>query len=192
MTESSFSNRKNELIEEFEDLDDPQDRLIYLVDRGKSHPTLPEELKVDKYRVPGCLSRVWVCPSVEKGACKFRIDSDAQIPKGIAAILAELASGLTPSEIRDADFSFLNELGLTEHLTPNRRNALSRIVSIVLSYAEICQCCDGVGCEDTTCPVENDEDFTVQIGGRITRTKGPTIADDVAPQAASTEHRPRT
>ena len=131
-----IENRKNELVEELTDISDPQDRLIHLIELGQEHPDLEDQFKVDIFKVEGCQAQLWLHPSVENKLCVFRVDSDSKIVKGIAALLAEFYSKLPPEEILLVDPEFLAELGITQHLSYNRRNALSRIYSRIKSYAE--------------------------------------------------------
>ncbi|MCB0318251.1 MAG: SufE family protein [Bdellovibrionales bacterium] len=134
-----IERRKKELVEELTEISDPQDKLIYLIELGQEHPSLEDEYKVDLFKVEGCQAQLWLYPSSENGVCKFRVDSDSKIVKGIAALLAEFYSGLRPSEIMSLNPDFLAELGITQHLSFNRRNALSRIYSRIRNYAEQCE-----------------------------------------------------
>ena len=135
----NIEQRKAELVEELGDIEDPQERLIHLIEVGNEHPPLDDKFKVDAFKVEGCQAQLWLYPSFESGLCNFSVDSDAKIVKGIAALLAEFYSGLPPVEIVAVDPEFLAKLGITQHLSFNRRNALSRIYSRIKSYAEQCE-----------------------------------------------------
>ncbi|MEZ4754245.1 MAG: SufE family protein [Bdellovibrionota bacterium] len=134
----TIETRKQALIEELSEIEDSQDRLIYLLELGQEHPDLAEQFKVDIFKVEGCQAQLWLYPSFEADLCKFRVDSDSKIVKGIAALLAEFYSDLPPEEILKVDPEFLADLGITQHLSFNRRNALSRIYTRIKSYAEHC------------------------------------------------------
>jgi cysteine desulfuration protein SufE len=88
---------------------------------------LAPEFKTDAFRVEGCLAKVWFVPEFSGGRCQFRADSDSAIVKGIAVLLCDFYSGRTPEEIAQTSPAFLEELGITQHLTPNRRNSLGAI-----------------------------------------------------------------
>lgn len=122
----------DELAENFELFDDWEDRYRYIIDLGKKLPDLPDELKVDVYKVRGCMSQVWLVPSHMPGdesRFAFAADSDAHIVKGLIHVLASLYTGKTSAEIAaiDAEESF-RTLGLDQHLSPSRRNGLVSMV----------------------------------------------------------------
>ena len=112
-----------------------QDRLGYVVGRGRNAPPLGPEFKNDAFRVEGCLAKVWFVPEFAGGRCQFRADSDSAIVKGIAVLLCEFYSGQPPEEIVQTSPDFLEELGITQHLTPNRRNSLGKIWQRMQDFA---------------------------------------------------------
>lgn len=129
----------DDLAETFSLFDDWEDRYRYLIDLGKSLPPFPEEARTDAAKVPGCMSRVWLVPRLDPGPPKrlfFWIDSDAHIVRGLAAIMVVLFSGKTPQEILAVDpDKALERLGLTDHISPNRRNGLGSMVSTICRAA---------------------------------------------------------
>jgi cysteine desulfuration protein SufE len=84
------------------------------------------------------MSQLWVVPAFNGGLCSFRSESDSAIVKGIAELLCNFYSDATPEEIIAADAEFLGEVGITQHLSPNRRNGLSRIVESIKRFAQSC------------------------------------------------------
>ncbi len=112
-----------------------QDRLGYVVGLGRKAPPLEAAFKTDASRVQGCLAKVWFVPEFAGGLCRFRADSDSAIVKGIAVLLCDFYSGATPEEVVQTSPSFLEELGITQHLTPNRRNSLGRIFQEMQAFA---------------------------------------------------------
>jgi cysteine desulfuration protein SufE len=96
---------------------------------------LPEEFKTDAYRVEGCLAQLWLVPERKGALCVFRVDSDSAIMKGIAVLLCDFYSGLTPTEVLEAEPAFLLQAGITQHLAVNRRNGLSRVVENIRQFA---------------------------------------------------------
>jgi cysteine desulfuration protein SufE len=113
-----------------------QDRFALLVERAKRLPPLPPELRVDARLIPGCLAKLWFVPSFAGGKCFFACDSDSLVVKAIAGLLCEFYSGQAPSEILSHDPGFLAPLGITQHLTPNRRNALAKVWERIRRFAE--------------------------------------------------------
>lgn len=121
-----------ELIEDFEFLDDWDDRYRYVIELGKGLEPFPEELRNDSTKVKGCVSQVWLVsrePANAPGTLTFIGDSDAHIVRGLIAILFQLYSGKTPREILDADAKkVFEQLGLDSHLSPQRSNGFYSMV----------------------------------------------------------------
>ena len=115
-----------------------QDRLGFVVGQGRKAPPLEPEFKTDAFRVEGCLANVWFVPELVGGCCQFRADSDSAIVKGIAVLLCDFYSGLAPEEILQTSPAFLEEQGITQHLTPNRRNSLAKIWRAMRQFARDC------------------------------------------------------
>ena len=130
--------KKNELIDSLTPFEDYHDRFSYIIDIAKSIPELDPQYKIDSFLVEGCISQLWIVPSFKNGKCYFKVDSDAVITKGIASILTELYSNDTPNDILNLEPNFLEEVGITEHLSYNRRNGLSGVWNKIKSYAELC------------------------------------------------------
>jgi cysteine desulfuration protein SufE len=84
------------------------------------------------------MSQLWVVPQFKDGLCHFNSESDSAIVKGIATLLCDFYSEAQPADILTNDASFLSEVGVTQHLSPNRRNGLSRIVEAIQRFAKSC------------------------------------------------------
>ena len=126
----------NEIIEEFQDFDDWMDKYQLLIDLGSEQEPLAEQYKTPQNLIDGCQSRVWLQADYkEDGKIYFQAESDALIVKGIVALLIRVLSGHTPQEILDADMSFLDEIGLKDHLSPTRSNGLLAMVKQIKAYA---------------------------------------------------------
>ena len=122
-----------ELTENFALFDDWEERYKYLIDLGKNLPAMPENLKTEDTMVQGCTSRVWmICETDEAGRHHFTADSDAHIVRGLIAILLTAYQNKTAEEIAGIDIeeSFQN-IGLDQHLSPNRRNGFFAMVERV-------------------------------------------------------------
>ena len=126
-----------ELSENFELLDNWEDKYRYLIDLGEKLDTLEEEYKVESWKVSGCQSQVWLVPTFENdGKISFKGDSDAAIVRGLVSIVLLIFNHKTADEILELDIeSIFSRLGLQEHLSPSRRNGLSSMVEKIRFYA---------------------------------------------------------
>jgi len=125
----------DQLIKEFNQFDDWMDKYNYLIEMGRSVPLIDETQKTDANLISGCQSRVWLCSEYRDGLIHFTADSDAVITKGIAYLLIRVFSGHTPTEIIEAETTFLDMIGLKEHLSPTRSNGLLSMVKQIKMYA---------------------------------------------------------
>lgn len=126
---------QEELIDEFALFDDWMDKYQYLIDLGKSLPLIDETLKTDDKIIKGCQSKVWLDAQLDEDKVVFKADSDAIITKGIVAVLVRAYSNQTPDAIINADTSFIDEIGLKEHLSPTRANGLVAMIKQMKLYA---------------------------------------------------------
>ena len=126
---------QDEIISEFEELDDWMDRYQLLIDLGNDLAPLDERYKTEQNLIDGCQSRVWVQCDFVDGRLHFQAESDALIVKGIIALLIRVFDNHTPQEILDADLYFMERIGLREHLSPTRSNGLLAMVKQIRAYA---------------------------------------------------------
>ena len=132
----------DDILETFEFLDDWEDRYKYLIDLGRELPDLPDDQRTEDNKVRGCVSQVWLITSVEKGSdgepvLTFRGDSDALIVQGLVAVVTALFNGKSATTILDTDVeSIFAQLGLQEHLTPQRSNGLRSMVGRIRTDAQ--------------------------------------------------------
>lgn len=131
----TINELQEQIIEEFEEVDDWMDRYQMLIDLGSEQEPLPEEAKSDDNLIEGCQSRVWLTATFADGIVDFRAESDALIVKGIIMLLIRVLSGHTPDEILAADLYFIDRIGLHEHLSPTRSNGLVAMVKQMRAYA---------------------------------------------------------
>ena len=127
---------QKQIIEDFSMLDDWMDRYAMLIEMGKECPIIDEQYRNDQYLINGCQSRVWLHAELKDGKVYFTADSDAVITKGIIYLLIKVFSGQTPQDILAADLSFLDKIGLKEHLSPTRSNGLVSMLKQMMLYAE--------------------------------------------------------
>lgn len=131
----TIDDKQEEIIQEFNDIDDWMDRYGYIIDLGNQLPPIAEQYKTPKHLIEGCQSRVWLNAEQHDGKVVFTADSDAIIVKGIISLLISVLSDHTPDEILNADLHFIDAIGLSEHLSPTRSNGLVAMVKQMRLYA---------------------------------------------------------
>lgn len=129
------------LKEDFAVIDEWEDRYRYVIELGRALPPLAEAERIPTNKVQGCASQVWIAAHQEKNGSEPRLsftgDSDALIVKGLIAIIFRLFSDKAASEILAIDAgAILDELGLREHLTPQRSNGVASMVRRIKSDAQ--------------------------------------------------------
>ena len=129
----------DELIDNFEFLDNWEDKYRYLIELGEKLPVLSSEFHSEEWKVKGCQSQVWLVPAKNPdGSISFCGDSDAMIVKGLIAVVLMIYNNKTPSEIDNIDITdIFISLGLKEHLSPSRRNGLEAMVEKIKHYAVV-------------------------------------------------------
>ena len=118
-----------DLVETFAFLDDWEDRYRHIIELGRAMPPLDEAFKVPALKVQGCASQVWLRPIPAEGGFDFQGESDAQIVRGLIAVLHVLYAGMPLAAVAAIDApAQLARLGLTEHLSAQRSNGLRAMV----------------------------------------------------------------
>lgn len=126
---------QEEIIDEFAIFDDWMDKYALIIEQGNALEKLDDIYKTPNNLIEGCQSRVWLQTDYENGKLFFRAESDAVIVKGLLALVLRIYSGRTPDEIISSDLHFLQEIGLTEHLSPTRSNGLLSVIKQIRFYA---------------------------------------------------------
>ena len=131
-----IAERIAKLTVDFNQYSDWESRYKHLIELGKKMPAMNEEFKTESNKIKGCQSQVWLHASLSsENNILFEADSDASIVKGIVAILVYVYSGSTPSEILATKPTFLEDIGLREHLSMSRANGLTSMVKQISFYA---------------------------------------------------------
>lgn len=131
-----INQRQEEVVEEFDDFDDWMDRYALLIDLGNQLPAMDDSLKTPEHLIEGCQSRVWLDAELDShGRMHFQADSDAMIVKGIIALLTRVLESATPDEVLNTPLTFIDKIGLSEHLSPTRSNGLVAMVKQIRLYA---------------------------------------------------------
>ncbi len=126
---------QEEIIDEFAMFDDWMDKYALIIEQGNSLEKLDEKYKTPNNIIEGCQSRVWLQTDYKDGKLYFTDESDAVIVKGLLAMVLKVFSGRTPDEINEANLHFLQDIGLTEHLSPTRSNGLLAVIKQIKFYA---------------------------------------------------------
>ena len=125
-----------EIVEDFEFLDDWEDRYRHVIDMGKAMPPLEEALRVPATKVDGCASQVWLVPQINDGVFTFRGESDAMIVRGLIAVLRTLYNEQLVADVLAIDAGAeLGRLGLNDHLSAQRSNGLRAMVERIRETA---------------------------------------------------------
>ncbi len=132
---NTLEEAKQAVIDDFTMYDEWLDKYEYLIELGKNLEEYPENARTEDRLIKGCQSRVWLDYKVEDGKLYFTADSDAIITKGIISLLIGVYSGRSPEEIAADDFSFVNEIGLRDNLSPTRANGLVSMIDTIKAVA---------------------------------------------------------
>ena len=133
----SIADRAAEIEDEFDFLDDWEDRYAHIIDLGKANPPLTASERTEETKVRGCASQVWiVLTPQDQDRVEIRAESDAMIVSGLISLLIRLYSGATREEIHgfDAD-AFLTKIGVKGALSAQRSNGLASMLARIQSFA---------------------------------------------------------
>jgi cysteine desulfurase/selenocysteine lyase len=128
-----------ELADVFEVLDEWTDRYQHLIELGEKLPPMPGELKTEANRVRGCMSTVFMDARMKPGTkdtLEFLADSDADIVRGLLAVLQRVYSGQRAADVVAFDIEgFLQRVGLDKNLSMGRRNGLGEMIQRIRRFA---------------------------------------------------------
>lgn len=130
-----INDRILKLKNDFNSFSEWEARYKHLIELGKNMPVMKEEYKLDENKILGCQSQVWLQAELVGNKIIFSADSDASIVKGIVALLVFVYSDSTPDEILMTKPTFLEDIGLREHLSMSRANGLTSMVKQISFYA---------------------------------------------------------
>ncbi len=134
---SLIDEREEEIIEEFSFSDDWLDIYQLIIDKGNDGAGIDAHYKDDKHLIEGCQSKVWVNAELVDGKVYYQGESNTEIVNGIVSILVYILSGNAPQDILDAKLSFIDKIGLQEHLTPTRSNGMLAMIKQMRMYAMV-------------------------------------------------------
>ena len=125
---TSFKEKQDAIIADFQVFDDWMDKYEMIIDLGKEIKGITVDKRKDEQLIDGCQSRVWLKAEIDNKRMNFSADSDAIITKGIIALLIAVYNGEKPETIVKEELYFIDKIGLQEHLSPTRANGLLEMV----------------------------------------------------------------
>ncbi|TAE26426.1 MAG: SufE family protein [Candidatus Kapaibacterium sp.] len=131
----SIHATQQEIVEEFADFFDWEEKYAHIIALGRSLAPFPEEHRTDANKVRGCQSQVWLHAEFKDGRVHFWGDSDALIVKGLVALALRVYAGRTSEEITATAPDFISQIGLDTHLSPTRTNGFAAMIKQIKMYA---------------------------------------------------------
>lgn len=133
----TINEKQEEIIAEFEFLEDWLDKYQQIIDKGLENPGIDEKYKSPEYLIEGCQSKVWVFAEYKDGKVYYQGESNTDIAGGIVSMLVEILSGQTPDDILNTELYFIDRIGLREHLSPTRSNGMLAMMKQMKMYASV-------------------------------------------------------
>jgi len=135
----TIDERQEDLIAQFELVDDWMDRYQMIIDLGDQLEPVDATERTSENLIDGCQSRVWIVISTQSdGTLHLKADSDALITKGIAAMLLYCYNDQPAKAIVDTPLYFIERFGLQSHLSPTRSNGLQSMYETIRRRAAEC------------------------------------------------------
>ncbi|MFN3301863.1 MAG: SufE family protein [Patescibacteria group bacterium] len=120
---------QDEIIKEFENLNNELEKYNYLIKLGRNLPPIDPKYKTDDYLIRGCQVNTWYHSEYKEGKMFFNIDSLSLITRGFISLLLKICSGQKPEEIKNAQFYFIDKIGLKDQVSPLKDNSLFKLVN---------------------------------------------------------------
>ena len=132
---SSIAQIENEIVEDFNLFDEWTEKYQYIIELGQQLPPLDDKYKKEENKIKGCQSSVWLNSFEKDGKIFFEADSDSTFVKGEIALLIRALSGQMPEDIVKTDLTFIDKIGLRQHIAVSRANGLSSMIKQMKLYA---------------------------------------------------------
>ncbi len=131
----TIEQAQQEIIEEFSMFPDWMQKYEYIIELGRDLPLIDERYKTEDHLIKGCQSRVWLNAEIDTNKhIQFTADSDAIITKGLVALIIRVLNNQKPEDIAEAKLHFVNDIGLSEHLSSTRSNGLASMIKQMKLY----------------------------------------------------------
>ncbi len=134
-SQKSVLEIQQDLVKRFTHFTNWKDRYKYLIDMGKTLQSMPDQFKTEKNRIHGCQSQVWIHVEEKNSVLYIKATSDSAIVAGLIALLLKIYSGRSAKEITEMPLEFLAEIGLIQHLSPNRSTGLYHMIKRIQAEA---------------------------------------------------------
>ncbi|WP_185872144.1 SufE family protein [Blattabacterium cuenoti] len=129
-------HKKEEIIKkEFHILNSWEEKYEYLIDLGKKLPKKSDNFRSNEKLIQGCQSKIWLDAKLKESRIFFSADGDALLPRGMAALMIRVYSGLFPFEIIYSNTNFIYEIGFQTFLSPIRANGMLLFLKKIKLYA---------------------------------------------------------
>ncbi len=132
---ASIQELENAIVEDFALFDDWTEKYQYIIELGQQLPAMTDALKTEDRKIKGCQSSVWLSASLRDGKVWFDADSDSTFVKGEIALLLRVLSGQAPEDVLKSELSFIDKIGLRQHLAMTRANGLAAMIKQIKLYA---------------------------------------------------------
>lgn len=132
---ASIQELENAIVEDFALFDDWTEKYQYIIELGQQLPEMADALKTEDRKIKGCRSSVWLSASMQDGKVWFEADSDSTFVKGEIALLLRVLSGQAPEDVLKSELSFIDKIGLRQHLAMTRANGLAAMIKQIKLYA---------------------------------------------------------
>lgn len=135
----SLLRKQQELAADLCLIEDRHERLASIVERARRAPPLSSAERSETYRVPGCMSAVWIVAHAEGGVFRIRHDADSSMMRGLVGLVCEVCDGARCTEVAETRLSILADLKLLQELSPTRRHGLQSVVARIQALARALQ-----------------------------------------------------
>ena len=123
----SLAEKQSQIIARLSLIEDVHERLAALMSRAKKIPAPDSAQLTEENRVQGCQSRVWLTGEISGGACRWRMDSEAPMVKGLVGLLCELYEGAAPDEVIAFEPTLIEDLGIARMISGTRLAGLASV-----------------------------------------------------------------
>ena len=129
------SQNEDQLMAQLSQIEDPLERLTLVQDRVRKSPPLPAEHRSESNRIHGCATKVWLLPECRDGVCRFQVDSESSIVRGLASLITEVFSGAPAADAADFESKIIERLGFARMITPTRLHGLLKLEETIRAFA---------------------------------------------------------
>ena len=129
------SKNEDQLVAQLSQIEDPLERLTLVQDRVRKSPPLPAEHRSESNRIHGCATKVWLLPECRDGICRFQVDSESSIVRGLASLITEVFSGTPAADAADFESKIIERLGFARMITPTRLHGLLKLEETIRAFA---------------------------------------------------------